>query len=116
MRSVAPRRGISRNVGALTRLCPLDGDLAERRAPQTRDPKEVRRVAMHLASQLDAAEEHSWARLFTEALSCPDDEFMLRTGHALGLLLRRGPVSDVKVSEDEIEQLLVDVVATWPSA
>ena len=114
LESVAPRRGSGRNAGARTRLCPIDGELAERHFPQTRDTRELRRAAMHLASALHAVGDDGWARLFTDALSCADEQFMVHMGHALALLLRRGPVSDVETTHDEIEQLLVDVVATWP--
>jgi hypothetical protein len=67
----------------LIRLCPIDGELAERHRPQVRDVEELREVAGHLAAALAAAEDRSWARLFTDALSHSDDQFMRPMGDSL---------------------------------
>jgi hypothetical protein len=98
----------------LIRLCPIDGPLRSAHRPGTRIVQEFRDAAHQIERQLHAQGDTSWARLFAEDLARPPDEFLTYLGHSLAFLVRRGPVLENGFTRDELEQLLVDTVATWP--
>ena len=82
--------------------------------PGERSIDDLRGVATHLAEVLHEHHDGSWARMFRRTLADDDDAFAMSVGDALAVLLRHGPLSDIDLARDEVEQLLVDVVATWP--
>ncbi len=100
----------------LTRLCPIDGPLGRAYTPRPRTLIELRSVAEHLAEVLATEHDPSWARLFTNAIHKGSVHFLRNFGDALAVLLRRGPVTDLDVPKSQLEQLLVDTVAMWPTA
>lgn len=108
---VAPRPSPSE----LRALCPIDGSLARTYAPAVRAEPELRDVAERIARALRAGHHRGWATHWADALAANDEErFRILLGHALGALLRRGPWPDSGWTRPQLEQLLVDVVATWP--
>lgn len=114
MGSIAPRRWALPTPGELIRLCPVDGPLARTHPPRPLTTDALRTAATHLQDTLNARRDRSWAQLFGQALSRRDDDFLVLLGHSLALLLRRGPLQDLDISQNELEQLLVDTVAAWP--
>lgn len=113
MGALAPRRWPIPTPGELIRLCPMDGEFADRYRPIPRTTDELRQHARHLAEALEAARDQGWARLFKKALAAGDDQFLVLMGHSVAVLLRYGPVADLDVARGDVEQLLVDVAAMW---
>ncbi len=113
MGGLAPRRWPLPTSAELVRLCPIDGELSARHRPVRRTTDDLRSRAVHLDEALNAVGDREWAKLFETALPAEDDQFLVLMGHSLAVLLRRGPVSDIDVPRDDLEQLLVDVVGMW---
>ena len=111
---IAPRAAALPTIPNLHQLCPIDGELGVRYKPSDRTAADLRDVAVQLEQQLRSGRNRSWAKLFHDALSKGDDEFVVLLGHSVAVLLPRGPSREVDLSQEELEQLLVDIVASWP--
>jgi hypothetical protein len=68
-----------------------------------------------LVAALREAGEANWARMLERCID-RESERLIHMGHALAILLERGPQKKEPLASarDRIEQLLVDVVALWP--
>jgi len=114
MGGITPARWPLSTPHELIRLCPIDAPVGSAHRPGTRSVQEFRNAAHQIERQLHAQGDTSWARQFAEDLARPRDEFLAYLGHSSAFLVRRGPVLERGFSRDELEQLLVDTVATWP--
>jgi hypothetical protein len=95
-------------------LCPIDGPIGRRHEPRPVAVGMTREMSARLAAELRTAHDRGWAKYFEHACSQRDDEQFLRTlGDSLAVLVRHGPVADLTVPTSDLEQLLVDIVATW---
>jgi hypothetical protein len=62
------------------------------------------------------AHDPGWAKYFELAARQTDDEhFLSLMGHSLAVLVRHGPLGDLDLARDSVEQLLVDTVECWHS-
>ena len=101
----------------LTAMCPIDGALRRTHQPEPTSVADLREAAGDLAGDLRAKRDVGWAKYFEAAVHQEaDDDFLTLMGHALAVLIRRGPVSDLNWPIDELEQLLVDTVGHWRPA
>lgn len=100
----------------LIALCPIDGPLAAQHRPVERGAAELEREVRELVATLRDEGEHNWATMVERATNRPTQRDIL-TGHALAILLRRGPWhrGSLRARRIAVEQLLVDIVARWPA-
>ncbi len=102
----------------LLRLCPLDGPSGRDHPPQDRPIDELTDDVRGLAESLATDGEGSWAKMLASAAERdPDDERLTYMGHAVALLLERGPRHwwGTRTDRTRIRQLLSDIVVKWPA-
>ena len=107
----------ARTDAELLRLCPLDGPSGREHPPQDRSLHELAEEVRDLAASLGDDGEESWSKMLTAAAERqPDEQKMTYMGHAVALLLERGPRHwwSHRTDRPRIQQLLSDIVVKWP--
>ena len=101
----------------LLRLCPLDGPAGRDNPPRDRPLSALVDEVGDLGVSLGDDGERSWSKMFARALAREsDDEKLTYMGHAVALLLERGPGHWWRTRTDRpgVQQLLSDIVVKWP--
>jgi hypothetical protein len=112
---VVPSIGQMMTKAEFINLCPIDGAFARTHPPRAIQIDDLRRRAAALSIELRSAGDPGWAKYFEHACDEHDEQrFLSLLGHSLAVLVRHGPLQDLAVARDDLEQLLVDTVATWP--
>src|SRR5205807_10314796 len=94
----------------------LDAPSAGKYPPRERSLNELAAQVRSLAESLGDDGERSWSKMLAAAVARePDDEKLIWMGHAVALLLERGPQHWWRQRQDrgDVRRLLSDIVVKW---
>jgi hypothetical protein len=98
--------------------CPIHGPSGSQYPPRDRSVAALAAQVHALAQSLGDDGEGSWSKMLTAAAERePDEEKLTWMGHAIALLLERGPRHWWRQQADwqDARQLLADLVVKWPA-